>query len=220
MALPPPVPSAGASSPPATKLPIVDLKTGLATLSFVSFLTQLWAAVLGDGGLGPTIDALVAEVAALTAQVAIIFGMHGDGTLAPDGTLTVTKTNGTPFGPFATGTDAADLTGTLDPARIANNSVPLSKLVDTTGPALLGAGAAGPVTQVTIGRGLALSVGDILSAGDPITTVGALGAATAGLRAFVTDSNVAAATNFGNVVAAGGANFVPVYADGAAWRIG
>lgn len=53
-------------------------------------------------------------------------------------------------------------------------------------------------------------------------TVAALGAA-AGLaysRTFVSDSSVAAAGNFGAIVAGGGANIVPVYSDGTNWRIG
>lgn len=52
------------------------------------------------------------------------------------------------------------------------------------------------------------------------TTVGSLpaaGTAGAGAKMFVTDAN---ATTFGSVVAAGGANGVPVYSDGANWRIG
>lgn len=39
-------------------------------------------------------------------------------------------------------------------------------------------------------------------------------------RAFVTDSNVAASSNFGSIVAGGGSNVVPVYSDGTNWRIG
>ena len=38
-----------------------------------------------------------------------------------------------------------------------------------------------------------------------------------GMRTFVTDAN---ATTFRSVVAGGGANTVPVYYDGADWRIG
>ena len=49
------------------------------------------------------------------------------------------------------------------------------------------------------------------------TTVGALPAGVAGDRAFVTDAN---ATTFNSVVAGGGANKVPVFSDGANWRIG
>lgn len=49
-------------------------------------------------------------------------------------------------------------------------------------------------------------------------TVATLPAAgTAGRRAFVTDAN---ATTFASIVAAGGANGVPVYDDGTNWRIG
>lgn len=52
------------------------------------------------------------------------------------------------------------------------------------------------------------------------TTVGQLPSATtagAGTRAFVTDSSV---TTFGATVAAGGSNQVPVYSDGANWKVG
>jgi hypothetical protein len=41
-----------------------------------------------------------------------------------------------------------------------------------------------------------------------------------GTMAMVTDSSVAAANNFGAVVAGGGAHAVPVYNDGTNWRIG
>jgi hypothetical protein len=42
----------------------------------------------------------------------------------------------------------------------------------------------------------------------------------AGLRAFVNDSNLAAAGNFGEIVGNGASNVVPVYSDGSNWRIG
>ena len=42
----------------------------------------------------------------------------------------------------------------------------------------------------------------------------------AGSRAFVNDSSVGAAGNFGAIVAGGAANFVPVWCDGTNWRIG
>lgn len=54
----------------------------------------------------------------------------------------------------------------------------------------------------------------------PGVTVAALAGAQQGARSFVTDSTVAAAGNFGAVVAGGGANAVPVYHDGTNWRIG
>jgi hypothetical protein len=47
--------------------------------------------------------------------------------------------------------------------------------------------------------------------------VSALPTPTAGLRAIVTDAN---ATTFASIVAGGGANTVPVFADGTNWRIG
>lgn len=54
-------------------------------------------------------------------------------------------------------------------------------------------------------------------------TVGALPGASSelkGQRGFVTDSNAAMTAGIGAVVAAGGANNVPVYCDGTNWRIG
>lgn len=45
-------------------------------------------------------------------------------------------------------------------------------------------------------------------------------AANEGARCFVSDATLAAAGNFGAVVVGGGANKVPVFSDGAAWRIG
>lgn len=54
-------------------------------------------------------------------------------------------------------------------------------------------------------------------------TVAGLPAAAVGFknaRAMVTDGSVVAAGNFGTVVAGAGTNAVPVYCDGAAWRIG
>jgi hypothetical protein len=45
-------------------------------------------------------------------------------------------------------------------------------------------------------------------------------ATTAGLKTFVNDSNKVALGNFGNIVGNAGSNVVPVYSDGANWRIG
>jgi len=53
--------------------------------------------------------------------------------------------------------------------------------------------------------------------------VGALPAAAtagAGARSMVSDSNAATTAGIGAVVAAGGANVVPVFSDGTNWRIG
>jgi hypothetical protein len=56
--------------------------------------------------------------------------MSGDCTLASTGAVTCTKTSGTVFGFFATGTDASNLTGTLAAARLPT-SVPTSVSNDT-----------------------------------------------------------------------------------------
>jgi hypothetical protein len=54
----------------------------------------------------------------------------------------------------------------------------------------------------------------------PVASLPTAAAGNAGTRIFVSDSNVAAATNFGEPVANGGSNVVPVYSDGSTWRIG
>ena len=67
------------------------------------------------------------------------------------------------------------------------------------------------------------SAGFTGSAGADVTTVytfSTLPAPSTGDRFFISDSSVAAATNFGGVVSDGGVNTVPVYYDGAVWRIG
>ncbi len=56
----------------------------------------------------------------------------------------------------------------------------------------------------------------------PVTfaTLGSAATAGAGARAFVNDSNLAAATNFAAQITGGGANTVPVWSDGTNWLIG
>lgn len=51
-------------------------------------------------------------------------------------------------------------------------------------------------------------------------TVGTLPAGVQGGRCYVTDANATLTAGIGTVVAAGGANVVPVFYDGANWRIG
>jgi hypothetical protein len=53
-----------------------------------------------------------------------------------------------------------------------------------------------------------------------LTTLGTAAAAGGGARAFINDSNVVAAGNFGTVAVSGNTYVVPVYSDGANWRIG
>jgi hypothetical protein len=53
-----------------------------------------------------------------------------------------------------------------------------------------------------------------------VATVATLPTGIKGGRAFVTDANATMAAGVGTIVAGGGANNVPVYFDGSAWRIG
>ena len=53
-----------------------------------------------------------------------------------------------------------------------------------------------------------------------VAALPAAATAGAGARAAVADSNATLTAGIGAVVAAGGANVVPVFCDGAAWRIG
>lgn len=207
MAGPPPTPASGGPIPPPLfNFKWVDLTNGGLTVQGISQMTQFWAAVVGNAGL---VD-----------QVAIIQNLHGDGTLDATGVLIVTKTNGTAFGYFATGTDAAQLSGILAAARIAAGSLPYSKLANAAGALLLGSDSAGPIVGLDVGPGLDLSAG-ILSAKGPVYTFATLPTPTAGLRGFVSDASVPAAGNFGTTVAGGGGNYVPAYADpGVDWKIG
>jgi len=55
----------------------------------------------------------------------------------------------------------------------------------------------------------------------PVWTVATLpSAGIAGQASFVSDATQSFAAGAGNIVAGGGANCVPVYADGTNWRIG
>jgi len=54
----------------------------------------------------------------------------------------------------------------------------------------------------------------------PMTVATLPSPAIGGQRQFVSDSASAASGNFGVVVTGGGANTVPVFSDGANWRIG
>jgi hypothetical protein len=53
-----------------------------------------------------------------------------------------------------------------------------------------------------------------------LASLPAAATANKGCRALVTDSNATLVAGLGNTVASGGANIVPVYSDGSAWKIG
>lgn len=87
--------------------------------------------------------------------------------------------------------------------------------ITTSGNKTFSAPSSGTTATLTVG---ALNGAAPLKLG-PLTVANLPAAATAGAGSvgFVTDAN---ATTFASVVAAGGANGVPVYCDGANWRIG
>lgn len=86
-----PLPSAKFPPPPPMgNIPPVDPRNGRWTVSGLEFMTSLWAAVGGSGGT-------YALIKQLQAAIAVIFGMHGDGTLSKTGELTVTSSEDRPF---------------------------------------------------------------------------------------------------------------------------
>ena len=64
------------------------------------------------------------------------------------------------------------------------------------------------------------SYNTIKTSGDTYANLPLAGTAGAGTRAFVTDSNLVMAGNFGATLTGGGSNGVPVVSDGTNWRIG
>jgi hypothetical protein len=61
-------------------------------------------------------------------------------------------------------------------------------------------------------RILAYPLAQLIDLGSPVVSAGA--------RAMISDSNVAASGNYGGIVVGGGANIVPVFSDGTDWLIG
>jgi len=88
------------------------------------------------------------------------------------------------------------------------------------------AASAGVQTVVTTLQNLVLAVNALTAAAkvqfgvDSVYTVATLPTVGAPARAFVSDSSVAAATNFGVAVVGGGTNYAPVYWDNTNWKIG
>jgi hypothetical protein len=105
-----------------------------------------------------------------------------------------------------------------------NGNLQVAGTLQVTGATTLTGGVTGAMAATGAVSGDSISATNAVSAGTysktGSTTVGALpaaGTAGAGARYFVTDAN---ATTFLSVVAAGGANKVPVVSDGTNWRIG
>lgn len=114
----------------------------------------------------------------------------------------------------STASAAASMLIDLQVAGVSQFNVSKAGLITSLG----GLAIAGPITGATTGVfSGALSAATLKTAG---VAVAALGAATAGLRNHVTDANTTLTAGIGAVVAGGGANIVPVFADGTNWRIG
>jgi hypothetical protein len=170
-----------------------------AALAYVDPKTGCWSQV--GFRLMTDIVASIDGIGGLQPSVEIIANLSGDGTLSVTGVLTVFSSQGRVFveSAFTDTTDASNITtGTL------SNSVLPAPLDDI----------------LSIGVGLLISGGALEAEAAIVTTVAGLPSPTTGRRRFVSDSTVVAAGNFGNAVAGGGANKVPVYADGSAWFIG
>ena len=76
----------------------------------------------------------------------------------------------------------------------------------------------GNISGANVLSGVTLSVNTIQLTTVAIANLPA--ASTPGLKAFVSDSNIAPLGNFGVVVSNGGANYTTVFSDGSNWLIG
>ena len=131
--------------------------------------------------------------------------LYGNGTFASAGSATgatgPTGATGLTGPTGATGIGATGLTGPTGATGIGATGL--------TGPT--GAtGVAGPTGATGVGLIGATGFSSLPSAPS----------AGAGTRAFITDGNLSAATNFAAQVQGGGSNNVPVYSDGTNWLIG
>ena len=118
---------------PTTSLPTSGVATGSCTLCSITFDTYGRSTSISGGSVSfsqisstPTTLSGYGITNALStaltsadiivgngSNIATAVGLSGDCSLSNAGAITCTKTNGTSFGSFATGTNAANLTGTL-----------------------------------------------------------------------------------------------------------
>lgn len=170
--------------PPVAHLPIVQPGNGTFTPVGLELFTKIWAAIQGGGGVYPSIQVLQQEVAT-------IFAMHGDGTLSSDGVLTVTKTQGVPFGYFATGTDASHLTGTVPVAALPIATIATVGVVKPDGTTI----TIDPDGTIHSAGGAGVSItgtdGNLVFTPDPITGAGDID--------FAPNINVTGYLNVGSV---------------------
>jgi hypothetical protein len=113
-----------------------------------------------------------------------------------------------------TDTNVAGAALTIRPGKGTGNATPGALILQSYVKVASGTGAQTATTTLTLNNGVPVF---------PSFTVANLPAAAtagAGARAFVTDSNQTTTAGIGTNVAAGGANFNPVYCDGTNWKIG
>lgn len=192
---------------PNAKAPVL---TGDGSLSLP---WRLWAQSLtSSADSTPDVTALTAEVASLTTEIATV--------------QSVAET---------AATDAMTALGETDGAILAA-LVALSQLDAALGASGVVPGTYGDATHVGVFtvnlQGLLTAASSTAITFPPPTSaqiVAAQGVSNVaglpagpivGQRSFVTDSTVAASSNFGAIVAGTGANAVPVFWDGSNWRIG
>lgn len=173
--------------------------------------TELFEMVQGGGTFSTDADAIKTFVGLGNLTIAEAVGSSG---------LTITGATQTTSDPVILATQTWNSGGTTFTGislNVTNTaSAAASMLIDLQ---------VGAVTQFNVTRGGALTITGAFVSGSTIKSagfaVGSLPAAgTAGRRAYVTDSNATLTAGIGAIVAAGGANIVPVFDDGTNWRIG
>lgn len=175
-------------------------------------MTNKWSAGFDSltGGTAQTFKVTAAGV--MTAAAGTINGTFtttGTVTLATN-SLTVSSSTGHSSGAntscFAWSSTSVS-TGTID-TTISRNAAGVVQIGASTG-----AAASGSLLLATLTASGNINL--------KTTTVGALGsAATVGATAFVTDANTTLILGLGLTAVGGGANKVPVYADGSNWIVG
>lgn len=218
-------------APPSAALPFVDPQSGRLTTTGLQVMQLIYAAIQGGGGVVPSIETLQAEIVAIEASRVLLtaaspafpsgrvlvddppglvldVSVAGLATLILDVIAALGFTPARDSEPFVT----YSATGTLSNERVLTGSTGVT--IDT---------ATAGLVKVLINVATALGYTPANAAYYPatVTTVAGLGAAgTAGRRWAVNDSNATLTAGIGAVVAAGGANVVPVFDDGTNWRIG
>ena len=207
---------------------------GLTTASFNTLLGCYAGQMITTGAGNTIVGYNIQGSAALTNT--LIMGANGRSDIVHDGvTCTVTgalAATGNITTTAITVSGASNTTSTFNTTAGTNflrfqvNAVAVGTIAASTVGIYLDAdnvqirALAGGTARLLINSLGATFSGVIKNTPVTVATLPAAATAGAGARSFVTDGSVAASGNFGAVVAGGGTNGVPVYSDGAAWRIG